>query len=230
MKDSSVLTTLNFHPTSKRNGPTAPVSLLSRIDYTEYEYFRAGKGLVAISSALDRLENHNIRIIAVDSSGEGHIGMAFEGIWLSNGGSLVASQRKRISDSPGTGAAPSLPTNESIRYSRQGLQTEEAQKIKNSGPNRSGFQQSLFSPQKTLEIVTDTPITSLGRTTNRTEPAIMGWEALIGDMFGVDHVRTSVNGMCVTSPCIGGAAQPANVKDAFFRRCGFEASGFKGCR
>lgn len=47
---------------------------------------------------------------------------------------------------------------------------------------------------------------------------VMGWEYLLGEMFGADHVGIGVDGMCLTPDCIGGTGQPAGLGDVFFRR------------
>jgi hypothetical protein len=222
-RDSSVATRLEFRTVSGKTRRTAPVSLVSHVDGTEYQYFhQSGKGLVAITANLERSEDHIIRIIAAEMDGEGDRGVQFEGIWLNKGGSLVSLQRKKDAIWPQMDSvAPSTLTDESTRYSWQSSENDEVYQTQSSGPSHGDSEQSLLSPQKTLEIVTDVPSNLRGLSNHDSRAAVKGWEEMVGDMFGVDRVTIAVDGMCLTSPCISGAAPPAGVKDAFFRRYGF---------
>jgi hypothetical protein len=224
-RDSPVANGLEFRTASEKTRHTAPVSLVSHVDSTEYQYFhQSGKGLVAITENLERSEDHIIRIIAAGMDGEGDRGVQFEGIWLNKGGSLASSPRKKDAIwSEMVSAAPSMLINKSARYSRQSSENDEAYQTQSSGPNHGDSEQSLLFPQKTLEIVTDVPSNLRGLGNHESRAAVKGWEEMVGDMFGVDRVSIAVDGMCLNSPCIGGAAQPAGVKDAFFRRYGFKS-------
>lgn len=108
---------------------TAPISLVSCVDHSEYEYFdKSGKGLVAITSTLEPSEDHRIRVVTASNSGEEDRGMEFEGIWLSNGGSLVASRRQKRSGQAGiVSGAPSMLIDKFNQYSWQTLEPQEAQ-------------------------------------------------------------------------------------------------------
>ena len=46
----------------------------------------------------------------------------------------------------------------------------------------------------------------------------MGWEYLLGEIFGADHVGVGVDGMGLTQDCIGGVCEPSGIGDVFFRR------------
>jgi hypothetical protein len=46
----------------------------------------------------------------------------------------------------------------------------------------------------------------------------MGWEYLLGEMFGSDHVTIGMYGMCLIQNCIGGAGSPIGLADVFFQR------------
>jgi len=80
-------------------------------------------------------------------------------------------------------------------------------------------------PEKMLEIVTDLPGSMAGRDRRRNiETArgilggVMGWEYLLGEMFGSDHVMIGMDGMCLIQDCIGGRGSPAGLADVFFQR------------
>jgi hypothetical protein len=47
---------------------------------------------------------------------------------------------------------------------------------------------------------------------------VMGWDYMLGEMFGVDHISIGMDGMCLTQNCIGGTGAPAGMGDVFFRR------------
>jgi hypothetical protein len=81
--------------------------------------------------------------------------------------------------------------------------------------------------RKMLEIVTDLPGSRAGRdrhndigTIRGIVNGVMGWEFLIGEMFGsaVDHVTIGMEGMCLVQDCIGGTGSPAGLADVFFQR------------
>lgn len=83
----------------------------------------------------------------------------------------------------------------------------------------------LEQPRKMIEIVTDLPGSVAGRdrgksvATNRgILGGVMGWEYLLGEMFGSDHVMVGMDGMCLVSDCIGGRGSPAGLADVFFQR------------
>jgi hypothetical protein len=219
-RDASNGSRLNFGPVSGKTRSAPPISLLSRLDYGEYHYFpQSGKGLVAVTAAgLSPSEDHIIRIIALAIDGETYTDIQFEGLWLDNGGSLVPSpEQQEIIRPKAASDGISVPQDKAGQYSRQHLGTEQVPGDTGSSVRKSQHLSLLF--RKTLEIVTDVPrATSFN---NRSLGALQGWEEVIGDMYGVDHVRIMLDDMCLVSPCIGGSAQPASVKDAYFRRyCG----------
>jgi hypothetical protein len=76
-----------------------------------------------------------------------------------------------------------------------------------------------------LEIVTDLP--GSGARKNRKQNmrindeilgGVMGWEYLLGEMFGVDHITSGMDGMCLIPDCIGGRGSPTGLADVFFQR------------
>lgn len=226
-RDISQASHLNHLPISAKTRPASPVSLLSRIDNSEYQYFnRTGRGLVAIATGnLEPSKEHVIRIISPRVDGEEYAGMQFTGIWLNNGGTLVSPQERQMTTQPATAPdATSAPTEDLTRYpkysgySRQYVEKDEIRNQRGRDLNDKKSQTSFMLPQKTLEIVTDVPHTLRAQNINSSRNVLQGWQDLVGELFGVDHVSIMLNRMCVTSPCIGAAAQLANIKDAFFRR------------
>lgn len=78
---------------------------------------------------------------------------------------------------------------------------------------------------KMLEVVTDQVGWMAGRHAREASGSIhgilcgvMGWEYLLGEMFGVDHVTIGMEGMCLVEDCIGGRGRPAGLADVFFQR------------
>jgi hypothetical protein len=219
--DTSEVTRLNFRPLSKELSAPPPVSLMTRIVNGEYTYFhKCAKGLVAVTAtALEPSEDHTIRVIAPGIDDEGRRAVEFEGLWLNTGASLASSPRTKRSVRPDmVSDALSVLSQKSPQYSRQNLGATGVKRFRSSGLSDNGFQQPASAPRKTLEIVTDLPRTLGPQTENESLTALTGWEDLVGDMFGADHVHIALNGMCLTFPCIGGSSQSASVEDAFFRR------------
>jgi len=82
------------------------------------------------------------------------------------------------------------------------------------------------SPQrKMLEVITDNSGSFAGRDRKKNTHSrsgilggVGGWEYLLGEMFGVDHVTIGMDGMCLIQDCIGGRGSPAGLADVFFQR------------
>ncbi|KAL8663002.1 MAG: hypothetical protein Q9202_004232 [Teloschistes flavicans] len=222
---------LLFRPESANAKPAAPVSLLARVDQEEYVLLPNSSFLVPIcSGSLSRDEVHDIRIIApmTDDYGQGVVQL--EGLWLSKGGQferingIIQNEDYDDQDMLGT-------ENDEVGGKHQsGLR-----KLLN-GHRRNGLGggqrvlkdteelQDFRDRRKMLEIITDTPGSfSRRRQVKRSGGAdgllagVMGWEYLLGEMFGVDHVAIGVDGMCLIQECIGGTGEPAGLGDVFFR-------------
>lgn len=80
-------------------------------------------------------------------------------------------------------------------------------------------------PPKTLEIVTDLTGGAVQRSTQKNKSnsrhllgGVTGWEYLLGEMFGSDHVTISTEGMCLIPNCLGGRGSPAGLANVFFQR------------
>ncbi|KAL8686216.1 MAG: hypothetical protein Q9218_007266, partial [Villophora microphyllina] len=222
---------LSFRPQSPNAKPAAPVSLLARIDQEEYVLLPNSSSLVSIcSGSLTRDEVHNIRIIApmTDDHGEGIVQL--EGLWLSKGGQFEHIEGTLRNDDHSDQDFSSAESDEIGEKHQSGLR-----KLLN-GHKRNGLVveqrvlkdndelQDFRDRRKMLEIITDTPgSSSRRRPVKRTGGAdgllagVMGWEYLLGEMFGVDHVAIGVDGMCLIQDCIGGVGEPAGLGDVFFR-------------
>jgi hypothetical protein len=76
-----------------------------------------------------------------------------------------------------------------------------------------------------LEIIADLPGSVTGRDRRKTIGSshgilggVMGWEYLLGEMFGAAHVTIGMDGMCLIQDCIGGRGRPVGLADVFFQR------------
>ncbi|KAL8933389.1 MAG: hypothetical protein Q9216_006384 [Gyalolechia sp. 2 TL-2023] len=222
---------ITFRPNIASNKPAAPVSLLARVDQEEYVLLANASALVSIcSSNLQRDAEHNVRIIApmTDDHGKGVIQL--EGIWLSKGGQFEPVEGTLPQDYSDDEDLLTAQSDEVGEKHRTGL----SKLLKGSEHGRRGDSQEVLKEseelqdyrdrRKLVEILSDTPGSS-GQRRNGTPnggahgllAGVMGWEYLLGDMFGVDHVAIGVDGMCLTQHCIGGVGHPAGLGDIFFR-------------
>ncbi|KAH7336059.1 hypothetical protein BKA65DRAFT_458560 [Rhexocercosporidium sp. MPI-PUGE-AT-0058] len=78
--------------------------------------------------------------------------------------------------------------------------------------------------RRMLEIVTDLPGSLAGKDKSKSTGTsrgvlggVMGWEYLLGEMFGSDHVTIGNDGMCLIPDCIEGRGSPAGLADVFFQ-------------
>ena len=221
----------HFHPIASNEKPAPPISLLAQVDDQEYILLPNSSSLVAVrSNDLDKNKEHRVRIIApmIDDHGRGVIEL--EGLWLSKGGKLVKVARsilgeefmdedllKAENDHVGAkhrAGLKELEDDGNGKSDREKLIDEEEQLL-------TAYQ----SRKKLLEVITDAPGSYSGKQRGRRAggadgllAGVMGWDYLLGEMFGVDHVSIGVDGMCLTQDCIGGTGQPAGIGDVFFRR------------
>ena len=221
----------HFHSLSNNEKPAPPVSLLARVDDQEYILLPNASSLVSVrSNDLDTNTVHHVRVIApmIDDHGTGVVELA--GVWLTKGGKLVKvagsplgeeyvdedllkAENDLIGERHRSGLAKinkdsDFPTSPQIAKDDDENVLDETQDLK-----------------KVLEIITDSPGSfakkQRGKRTGGADglmAGVMGWEYLLGEMFGVDHVRIGVDGMCLTQDCIGGTGNPAGMGDVFFRR------------
>jgi hypothetical protein len=171
----------------------------------------------------------------VDGVGSGIV--AFEGIWLDAGGRILRVEGSQLAqeveeedtfqaENDNIGAKHRIALSRLHRYgftheSTEGpgqaaqLEEEDDEDDRISGKRR-----------KMLEVVTDAPGALQHAKISGTRSGggagilggVMGWEYLLGEMFGVDHISIGMDGMCLTQDCIGGVGEPAGMGDVFFRR------------
>jgi len=223
---------LSFHSSALSGLAAPPISLLARVDMEEYILLPNSSSLVSVRRGdLDITKDHYVRIIApmTDDHGEGVIEL--EGVWVTKGakllrvaGSLLDGENEDEDDTSAEnenhGGKHRLIPSRPIVGSDQSKTVvdsldEEGEDVTHTDGGR----------RKVVEVVTDSPGLSVGQIQGRREgvahrllAGVMGWEFLLGEMFGVDHVGISVEGMCLIPQCLGGAGAPFGMGDVFFRR------------
>lgn len=222
----------SFHPIPVDKA-APPVSLLAEVDDQEYILLPNSSSLVTISSkGLDERTEHHIRIVAPMTDDHGLGVVELDGLWLSRGGKLVKVAGSLLSEEYVNEDLLNAENDQVGAKHRSGLND-----IGEDGTSKSGRQiasdiadedDSSFANQdrkKLLEIITDSPGSLTGKPRGRRVggadgllSGVMGWEYLLGEMFGADHVGISVDGMCLMPNCIGGTGEPAGMGDVFFRR------------
>lgn len=222
---------LSFRLGSSAESPAPPVSLLARMDQETYVLLPNASTLVSVSSGnlLPATEYH-VRIVApmIDDHGKGTVQL--EGVWLSKGGKLLRVEGSLLSDeyadedalhaqSDQIGERHRLGLSDMIKGSSRKFNAEKTLRPSSEPEATSATR------KKILEVLTDYPGSYGGRLNStdidNTDGLLggeTGWEYLLGEIFGVDHVGVSVDGMCLTHGCIGGTGQPTGIGDVFFRR------------
>ena len=221
----------SFRPISPSDTPAPPISLLARVDDEEYVLLPNSSSLVSIClDSLDRNVDHYIRIIAPMHDDHGHGVVELEGLWLSKGGKLSRVPGSTLGDEfldEDLLRAENDFVGEKHRAGINDIDEQGSKRLSSTDSNES--EEDILNGnqgrKKVLEIVTDSP----GRLTHKWRggrsggadgllSGVMGWEYLLGEMFSVDHVGISVDGMCLIQDCVGGTAYPAGIGDVFFRR------------
>ena len=173
---------------------------------------------------LSESDEHYIRIIApmTDNNGTGIVEL--EGIWLSKGGQLIRIEGTLDNEDPDDEDLLGAE-NGRVGRVRMGGPPESNDCSKGGKCNAEDALLNEENRKKMLEVITDSPGSVPGnRRSSRTGGAdgllagVMGWEYLLGEIFGADHVGIGVDGMCLTQDCIGGVGQPNGIGDVFFRR------------
>ena len=221
----------HFHPSPSNEKPAPPISLLAQVDDQEFILLPNSSSLVSVrSNDLDKNKEHRVRIIApmIDDHGRGVIEL--EGLWLSKGGKLMKVARSRLGEEFIDEDLLKAENDHVGEKHRAGLK-----ELEDDGNGKSE-REKLFDEEeqlltayqnrkRILEIITDAPGSYSGKQRGRRAggadgllAGVMGWDYLLGEMFGVDHVSIGVDGMCLTQDCIGGTGQPAGIGDVFFRR------------
>lgn len=223
----------SFSAASRSRVRAPPISLLALVDEEEYVIHPNATGLVAIKMReLDRHYYHTVRVVApmTDDGGQGVIQL--DGVWLDKGGMLLpvdGSIADTVHDEMDDFDAESDGVGKKHRLGLSML-------LKGHGAHDTALKKHGFDPQendeggvkrrsKLVEVVTDEPAHGGSRLLNGTATStdtllagVMGWEYLIGEMFGVDHVTVGVSGMCLIRDCVAGTGSPSGIGDVFFRR------------
>lgn len=222
----------SFHPIPG-NKAAPPVSLLAKVDDQEYILLPNSSSLVTISSkGLNEKSEHHVRIVAPMTDDHGLGVVELEGLWLSKGGKLLKVAGSLLSEDYVNEDSLNAENDQVGERHRTGLND-----IEQDGTSKSGRQKAsdigeddeiLFVSQdrkKLVEVITDSPGSLTGKQRGRRTggaegllSGVMGWEYLLGEMFGADHVGIGVDGMCLIPDCIGGSGEPAGMGDVFFRR------------
>ncbi len=222
---------ISFRPLPNEE-PAAPISLLARVDQEEYILLPNASALVSVcSDHLHKDEEHQIRIIAPMTDDHGRGIVELEGIWLSKGGKLARVYGSLLSEEYADEDlfhAENDQVGERHRTGLSGLLRENGNgnTVQTATSDEDeDIPIEIQDRKKILEVITDLPGSFSGRQRGRRTggadgllAGVMGWEYLLGEMFGADHVGIGVDGMCLTQNCIGGAGQPAGMGDVFFRR------------
>lgn len=166
-----------------------------------------------------------------DDQGQGIL--EFEGLWLSKGGKLLRVEGSLLSEEFENEDEFSAENDQIGERHRTGLNgllnnnnnNNHENSLMKSSDDDHETTSTIPTRKKILEIITDSPGSFPGkRQGTRTGGAdgllagVMGWEYLLGEMFGADHVGIGVDGMCLIQNCIGGVGQPNGLGDVFFRR------------
>lgn len=153
-----------------------------------------------------------------------------DGLWLGKGGKLVKVAGSLLSEEYVDEDLFRAENDLIGQKHRTGL--NDIEKDRSSKSDRQGKpdedEELLITNQdrkKILEIITDSPGSFTGKQRGRRTggadgllAGVMGWDYLLGEMFGADHVGIGADGMCLTQDCIGGTGRPAGLGDVFFRR------------
>ena len=221
---------VSFRPVST-NEPSPPVSLLARVDDQEYILLPNSSALVSIRlNDLNKASEHSVRIVAPMTDDHGRGVVELEGLWLSKGGKLVKVAGSLLSEDFVDEDLLEAENDQIGEKHRAGLTNiEKDGSSKNDRQKAGDDDEGLLlidqDQKKILEIITDSPGSFTGKQKGRRTggadgllAGVMGWEYLLGEMFGAEHVGIGVDGMCLMQDCIGGTGQPAGIGDVFFRR------------
>ena len=222
----------HFHPISLSEKPSPPISLLAQVDDQEYILLPKSSSLVSVRSKdLDKDKEHHVRIVAPMTDDQGRGIVELDGLWLSKGGKLVKVAGSMLSEDYVDEDLLKAESDQVGKKHRAGLQEiEQGRATKSERQKTLDEEDELLSAnqgrKKVLEVITDAPGSFAGKRKGRHAggvhgllAGVMGWDYLLGEMFGVDHVSIGVEGMCLTPDCRGGTGEPAGMGDVFFRRC-----------
>ena len=165
-----------------------------------------------------------------DDNGSGILEL--EGLWLSKGGQLLRVGGSLLAGDCEDEDELSAENDQIGRKHRNGLKEilkGSSREAKNEAiTEEEDLPKLLRDRKKILEVITDVPGSFRAQHAHDRNvgadallAGVMGWEYLLGEMFGADHVAIGMDGMCMTQGCIGGVGFPAGLGDVFFRRSVF---------
>jgi hypothetical protein len=226
---------VSFRHSPELDRPAPAISLLAQVDQEEYVLLPNSSSLVSVhTNGLDPTREHQIRVIVPMTDNQGRGVVQLEGIWLSKHGKLLRVKNSLLDEDVENEDALYAENDIVGEKHRAGLDAilksggKEAHEEQGKTADEE-VQQLSENRKKTMEIITDFP----GSTTAKNRMSrsggvegllagVMGWEYLLGEMFGVDHVAVGVDGMCLIQDCKGAVGAPSGMGDVFFRR-------FVGC-
>ena len=220
---------LSFRPLPANEKPAPPISLVARVDSEEYVLLANSSNLVIVCpNDLAEDEEHRIRIGApMTDNGNGILEL--NGVWLSKGGQLLRVEGSLVGEEYADEdmlSAQNDQVGEKHRTSLNDILKGKGKTEQVDKPSKEeDLSRMLRERRKILEVITDSPGSLRSKhvgvgagETDSLLAGIMGWEYLLGEMFGADHVSIGVDGMCLIQDCIGGVGTPAGIGDVFFRR------------
>ncbi|KAF1989101.1 hypothetical protein K402DRAFT_461512 [Aulographum hederae CBS 113979] len=222
----------------------APVDLLVRIDDEEYVLLPESESLVSVKMKdLEKDVWHYVRVIAPMAGPNVAEVVQLRGIWLDRGGIMdwmETGESRLISDGQeSNGREPdvsnsSTDTDESDdrvdheeEASEKPLQSSlgrlwttsrDSETTTPSTKSTEEEEPQKRESKKLVEIVTDFPGLYSPDDANGTSDilaGVLGWEFLLGEMFGIDHSGIGLEGMCLVQDCVGGFGSPMGVGDVF---------------
>lgn len=219
-----------LRPMTLQEKPSHPISLLARVDQEEYIALPNASALVSVcNNDLNRNDEHRIRIVAPMADNHGRGVLELEGLWLSAGGGLSRVEGSLLSkeyENEDDFSAENEQVGEKHRLGLYDLLENEHTKDEQEIDDRATQESANHTRprRRILEVVTDSPGFIIGKHKSSTTggaddllAGVMGWEYLLGEIFGADHIGISVDGMCLTQECIGGVGQSAGIGDTIFR-------------
>lgn len=221
----------HFHPLSNNEKPAPPISLLAQIDDQEYVLLPNSSSLVSVRlNDLDPNTEHYVRIVATMTDDHGTGVVELDGLWLGKGGKIVKVAGSSLGEEYVDEDLLKAENDLIGKKHRTGLSDIEKARSSKSDRQEKPDEEEEFlivdqDRKKILEIITDSPGSFTGKHRGRRTggadgllAGVMGWEYLLGEMFGADHVGIGADGMCLIQDCIGGTGRPAGLGDVFFRR------------